>query len=68
MVTIVRRLFGVRAYDNRSYQISSCYIAKALRKADEPARSGSLNRRPTKADSEHEAGAPQRRIVGPASA
>ena len=59
MVSIVRRLFGVRAYDNRSYQISSCYIAKALRRVDEPARSGSLNRRPAKHDSEHEAGTPQ---------
>ena len=59
MVTIVRRLFGVRAYDNKSYEISSCHIAKALRSMSPPARAGSLSQRPTKHDSDHEAGAPR---------
>jgi hypothetical protein len=59
MVTIVRRLFGVRAYDNKSYEISSCHIAKALRNVSTPARAGSSDQRPTKHDSDHEAGAPQ---------
>jgi len=59
MVSIVRRLFGVRVYDNRSYEISSCYIAKALRSVSPPASAGSMNQRPTKHDSQHEAGAPQ---------
>lgn len=59
MVSIVRRLFGVRVYDNRSYEISSCHIAKALRSLSPPPRAGSLNQRPTKHDSDHEAGAPQ---------
>jgi hypothetical protein len=59
MVTIVRRLLGVRAYDNRSYEISSCHIAKALRRVSPPTRSGSLNQPPTKRDSEHRAAAQQ---------
>jgi hypothetical protein len=59
MVTIVRRLFGVRAYDNRSYEISSCHIAKVLRNLSTPTRSGSSTQRPTKHDSKHEAGAQQ---------
>jgi hypothetical protein len=42
MVTIVRRLFGVRTYENRSYEISSCHIAKALRELRLPTRSASL--------------------------
>jgi hypothetical protein len=49
MVTLVRRLFGVRAYDNRSYEINSCHIAKVLRRVSTP----------TKHDGETEAGAPQ---------
>ena len=36
MVSIVRRLFGARVYDNRSYEISSCHIAKALRSVSPP--------------------------------
>jgi hypothetical protein len=59
MVTLVRRLFGVRAYDNRSYQISSCHIAKVLRSVSTPTRSGPLNQRATKHDSKHEVGAQQ---------
>jgi hypothetical protein len=59
MVSLVRRLFGVRVYDNRSYEISSCHIAKALRSMSPPARAGSLSPRPTKHEGDHEAGAPQ---------
>ena len=57
MVTLVRRLFGVRAYDNRSYQINSCHIAKVLRNV--PSRPGSLNQQAPKRDSGHEADARQ---------
>jgi hypothetical protein len=56
MVTLVRRLFGVRAYEIRSYEIRSCHIAKVLRLST-PTTAGSLNQRPTKHDSEQEAGA-----------
>ena len=59
MVTLVRRLFGVRAYDNRSYEINSCHIAKVLRSVSTPTPSASLNQRATKLDSQHEAGAQQ---------
>jgi len=59
MVTIVRRLFGVRAYDNKSYEISSCHIAKALRRVNTPTRAGSLSQPQTKHDSQHHAGAAQ---------
>ena len=59
MVTLVRRLFGVRAYDNRSYEINSCHIAKVLRRVSTLTDSASLNPRPTKRDGEDEAGAPQ---------
>jgi len=59
MVTLVRRLFGVRAYDNRSYEINSCHIAKVLRSVSTSTRPGSLNQTPAKRDSEHEAGAQQ---------
>jgi hypothetical protein len=59
MVTLVRRLFGVRAYDNKSYEINSCYIAKVLRSGSTPTRSGPLNQRATKHDSKHEVGAQQ---------
>jgi hypothetical protein len=43
MVTLVRRLFGVRAYEIRSYEIRSCHIAKVLRLST-PTTAGSLNR------------------------
>jgi len=59
MVSIVRRLFGARVHDSRSYEISSCHIAKALRSVSPPARAGSLNQGPTKHDNHHEASAPQ---------
>lgn len=59
MVTLVRRLFGARAYDNRSYEINSCHIAKVLRRVSTPTAAASLNQRPTKHDGEDEAGAPQ---------
>ncbi len=59
MVTLVRRLFGVRAYDNRSYEINSCHIAKVLRSVSTPTRSGPLNQRVTEHDRKHEAGAQQ---------
>ena len=59
MVTLVRRLFGVRAHDNRSYEINSCHIAKVLRSVSPPTAAASLNQRPTKHDGEDEAGAPQ---------
>ena len=58
MVAIVRRLFGVRATEIRSYEISSCHIAKVLRLST-PTTAGTLNQRPTKHDSEQEKGAPQ---------
>ena len=61
MVTLVRRLFGVRAYDNRSYEINSCHIAKVLRRVSTPTAAVSLNQRPTKRDGEDESGAPTRR-------
>jgi hypothetical protein len=48
MVTLVRRLFGMRAYDNRSYAINSCHIAKVLRRVSTPTAAASLNQRPTK--------------------
>jgi len=41
MVTIVRRLFGVRTYENRSYEIGSCHIAKVLRELSPRPRSAS---------------------------
>jgi len=59
MVTFVRRLFGVRAYDNRSYEINSCHIAKVLRSVSTPTRSGPLNQRATEHDRKHEADAQQ---------
>jgi hypothetical protein len=59
MVTLVRRLFGVRAYDNRSYEINSCHIAKVLRSVSTPTRSGPTNQRATKHDSKHEASSQQ---------
>ena len=58
MVTIFRRLFGVRAYEIRSYEIRSCHIAKVLRLSTLTA-AGSLNQPPTKHESEHEADAPR---------
>jgi hypothetical protein len=58
MVAIVRRLFGVRATEIRSYEISSCHIAKVLRLST-PAAAASLNQRPTKHDGEDEVGATQ---------
>jgi len=60
MVTLVRRLFGVRAYDNRSYEINSCHIAKVLRRVSTPTAAVSLNQRPAKRDGEDEPGAPTR--------
>jgi hypothetical protein len=68
MVTIVRRLFGVRTYETRSYEISSCHIAKVLRSLSPPVRSSSLNERPTKSDTEHRAGASEERRSEPATA
>ncbi len=59
MVTFVRRLFGVRAYDNRSYEINSCHIAKVLRSVSTPTRSGPLNQRAPEHDSKHDASAQQ---------
>jgi len=41
MVTIVRRLFGARTYENRSYEIGSCHIAKLLRELSPRTRSAS---------------------------
>jgi hypothetical protein len=61
MVTLVRRLFGVRAYDNRRYEINSCHIAKVLRRVSTHTAGVSLNQRPTKRDGEDASGAPTRR-------
>jgi hypothetical protein len=65
MVTLVRRLFGVRAYDNRSYEINSCHIAKVLRRVSTRTAAVSLNQRPAKRDGEDESGAPTSQVLSP---
>jgi hypothetical protein len=54
MVSLVRLLFGMRPYDNRSYEINSCHIAKVLRSVSAPTHSGSSNQRAPERNREHQ--------------